>query len=137
VFALASARPTQTTPVIFRTFAAFALSLAAFALSRSYWLSLILLVATAGTMNASMSATNTALQSSVPDALRGRIMSLYILASWGTAPVGGLLVGSLASAVGAQIAVFVGAVVCALSALAFWRYRPSPAGAVEAERAHA
>jgi MFS family permease len=137
VLTLASARPTQTTPVILRTFAAFALSLAAFALSRSYWLSLILLVATAGTMNASMSATNTALQSSVPDALRGRIMSLYILASWGTSPVGGLLVGSLASAFGAQIAVFSGAVVCALGALAFGRYRGSPAGAAEAARARA
>jgi MFS family permease len=137
VLTLASSRPTDMTPVILRTFAGFALSLAAFALSRSYWLSVILLVATSGTMNASMSSTNTALQSSVPDALRGRIMSLYILASWGTSPVGGLFVGSLASAFGAQIAVFTGAVVCALSVLVLSVYRHALLGPAEAERSPA
>jgi MFS family permease len=58
------------------------------------------------------------IQSIVPDALRGRVMSLYILAFFGVAPLGGLLMGSLASAFGAQAAVFVGAVVCAVGALA-------------------
>jgi MFS family permease len=137
VLSLASSRPSDIRPVILRTFAAFSLSLAAFALSRSYWLSVIMLVVTSGAMNASMSATNTALQSNVPDALRGRIMSLYILASWGTSPVGGLLVGSLASAFGAQIAVFVGAVVCALSVLALSLYGPALLSAARSERAPA
>ncbi len=137
VLALASSRPANITPVIFRTFAGFALSLAAFALSRSYGLSLVLLVVVSGTMNASMSSTSTALQSSVPDALRGRIMSLYILASWGTSPIGGLLVGSLATAFGAQIAVFTGAVVCALSVLVLSLYRPAPSGPGPAERSPA
>jgi MFS family permease len=137
VLALASSRPANITPIIFRTFAGFALSLAAFALSRSYGLSLVLLVVVSGTMNASMSSTSTALQSSVPDALRGRIMSLYILASWGTSPIGGLLVGSLATAFGAQIAVFTGAVVCALSVLVLSLYRPASPGPGPAERSPA
>ena len=88
-------------------------------------------------MNASMSSTSTALQSSVPDALRGRIMSLYILAAWGTSPIGGLLVGSLATAFGAQIAVFTGAVVCALSVLVLSLYRPASPGPGPAERSPA
>jgi fucose permease len=71
-------------------------------------------------MTAYLSATNTTIQSAVPDALRGRVMSLYILAFFGTAPLGGLLMGSLASALGAQKAVLIGAAFCGLGALWIW-----------------
>lgn len=115
---LATARPARPVAFILGSLAGFAVLLAAFAGSIVFGLSLALMVGVGGTMIAYMSATNTTIQSIVPDALRGRVMSLYILAFFGVAPLGGLLMGSLASGFGAQAAVFVGAVVCAAGALA-------------------
>lgn len=42
-----------------------------------------------------MSACNTILQMSVPDALRGRVMSLYVLVFGGSFPIGAFLVGTI------------------------------------------
>ena len=126
LLALASSRPANIVPVILRTFAGFALSLAAFALSRNYWLSVILLVATAGTMNASMSATNTALQSNVPDALRGRIMSLHTFIYGGVFPFGAFSVGSISEQCGVPMAfraAGIFGVVGLVVVLAWWRWR--------------
>ena len=61
-------------------------------------------------------ATNTLLQLSIPDALRGRVMSAYLWAVVGLAPVGSLILGSLAVAWDAPRAILLKAVVCALSA---------------------
>ncbi len=131
VLTLASTRPRRPGAVIMGTFAGFVVLLAAFAASTSYTLSLLLMIGVSGTMTSYLSATNTTIQSTVPDALRGRVMSLYILAFFGTAPIGGLLIGSLASALGAQRAVLLGAIVCGLGALSLWA-----AGRGSSERAY-
>lgn len=47
-----------------------------------------------------MSATNSTIQSLVEDRYRGRVMSLYTLALIGSGPIGSLLAGGLADAVG-------------------------------------
>jgi MFS family permease len=52
---------------------------------------------------------NVTVQNSVPDALRGRVMSLYVTVFAGTAPIGGLLAGTLAQAFGAAAAFTIGA----------------------------
>jgi MFS family permease len=52
---------------------------------------------------------NVTVQNSVPDVLRGRVMSLYVLVFAGTAPIGGLLAGALAQAFGAAVALSAGA----------------------------
>ena len=44
---------------------------------------------------------NVTIQNAVPDALRGRVMALYVTVFAGTAPIGGLLAGALAQAFGA------------------------------------
>lgn len=119
VLTLASARPRNLAGVVAGAYVAAVALLAAFALSTHYTLSLMLMVGLSGTMTAYISATNTLIQSTVPDALRGRVMSLYVLAGFGTAPLGGLLMGSLAAAFGAPMAVLVGAAVCGLGA-ALW-----------------
>ncbi len=116
--AVATARLARPWAAIMGTFAAFVVLLAAFAASSSYYVALLLLVGVSGTMTAYMSASNTTIQSIVPDALRGRVMSFYVFALFGTAPLGGLFIGSLASALGAQAAVFIGAVACGIGALA-------------------
>jgi MFS family permease len=72
--------------------------------SVSLWLplSLVGLAVMGGCQVAYYSTTNTLLQLLVPMRLRGRVMSLYILASTGLTPLGALVVGPIADAVGVQ-----------------------------------
>lgn len=120
VLTLATVRPARLGAVILGTSTVFVAMLAAFAASAVYPLSLVLMLGLSGAMTMYLSATNTLIQTSVPDALRGRVMSLYMLAFFGTAPLGGLLMGSLASALGSQTAVLIGAGVCGVGVLALW-----------------
>jgi MFS family permease len=56
-----------------------------------------------------MAATaNTTIQLSVPDHLRGRVMSVYTTVFAGSTPIGGLIAGVLASAYGVPVAIAVG-----------------------------
>jgi MFS family permease len=66
-----------------------------------------------------MAAVNTLLQSMVPDALRGRVMSLYTAMNMGMAPFGALLAGAVAHRAGAGPAVAAGGLVCVAAALLF------------------
>ena len=96
------------------------------AASRSLPLSLIAMFGIgAGGIAMAMTA-NTAIQLAVPDALRGRVMSVYTTVFAGSTPVGGLAFGALAGAFGAAWAVFVGGVavlVIALGAgIVAWRW---------------
>jgi MFS family permease len=58
----------------------------------------------------------TIIQQTVPDQLRGRVLSLYSLC-WNLLPLGGLLAGALAAAVDARFAVLVGSAMVAANAL--------------------
>ncbi|OFX27110.1 MAG: hypothetical protein A2Z07_06145 [Armatimonadetes bacterium RBG_16_67_12] len=117
---MASARLSRPPAVIRGLMAAFTVLLAAFAVNTDYLMALLLMVGVSGAITAFMSAGNTTIQTIVPDALRGRVMSLYVLALFGTGPFGGLLAGWLASLLGAQAAVLVSAAVCGAAALATW-----------------
>jgi MFS family permease len=67
---------------------------------------------------------NVTIQNSVPDVLRGRVMSLYVMVFAGTAPIGGLLAGALAEGFGAAFAFSVGALMgVAVLALVGWQLR--------------
>ena len=81
----------------------------------------------AGVGLASMLMVNTiniTVQNSVPDALRGRVMSLYVTVFAGTAPIGGLFAGATAQAFGAPFAIGLGSSLAALVlALVAWRLR--------------
>jgi MFS family permease len=66
-----------------------------------------------------MASSNTLIQSMVPDALRGRVMSIYSMMFMGMAPFGALLAGTLADRVGAPATVAGGGVVCILGAIVF------------------
>ena len=63
-------------------------------------------------MMTQMTATNTLIQSMVPDALRGRVMAIYSMMFMGMAPVGALLAGVLAHRLGATTTVGLGGAVC-------------------------
>jgi MFS family permease len=67
---------------------------------------------------------NVTIQNSVPDALRGRVMALYVTVFAGSAPIGGLFAGSVAQAFGAPFAFSLGAgLASAVLILAAWKLR--------------
>ncbi len=81
----------------------FGAGLVAFAFSHFEWLSLLIMVVTGYGMMQQMAASNTIIQTVVPEDKRGRVMSYYTMAFVGMAPFGSLLAGALARAVGAPL----------------------------------
>ena len=59
-----------------------------------------------------LAATNTILQTIVEERLRGRVMSFYTMAFFGTVPIGSLLGGVMADRYGATTTVFASGLVC-------------------------
>jgi len=103
----------------------FPFALLGMAASRSFPLSLVCL-ALIGVAFVMQNATiNTLIQQMVPDELRGRVMAVYSLTFFGTAPFAALQAGGLAQAFGPQIGVAVGAVVTLLFALGVLVFVPS------------
>jgi len=107
----------------------FALSLLGFAVSRQYALSLAFLALLGASMSSSASLINTLLQTSAPDRLRGRVISLYALAWLGLVPVGNLQAGAVAERFGPAAALFVGAAGIVLTLLFVRIVKPLPGGA--------
>jgi MFS family permease len=90
-----------------------------FGLSDRLWLSLVLMVFVGFGMMQVFSASNTVIQTLVPEDKRGRVMSYYVMALFGTAPFGSLLAGSLAHRIGAPHTVFVTGTFCIAASLWF------------------
>lgn len=67
-------------------------------------------------------ATNTYVQTTIPDQMRGRVMGLYSMTVIGMVPLGGLLLGGLASAIGPRPTMLLCGAGCLLTA-AWYRYR--------------
>ncbi len=68
--------------------------------------------------------SNAIVQSLVPDALRGRVMGVYILVFFGCMPLGSLLAGALAEKIGEPLSVMIGAVLLLAFAVAAWFFLP-------------
>lgn len=97
----------------------FGASAIAFAFSRSFVVSMILLVPVGAAMMVQMASSNTLIQSMVPDELRGRVMAVYSMMFVGLGPIGALIAGALAHRIGAPITVAAGGVLTILGAVAF------------------
>ena len=102
----------------------FGVALVGFSLSRWFWLSLILMVATGYGLMQQMAASNTVLQTIVEEDKRGRVMGFYSMAIVGTAPFGSLIAGVVANRIGAPATLGIGGALCALGALWFVRKLP-------------
>jgi MFS family permease len=96
---------------------AFTLSLVAFAAIPERVPAMIALAVVGFWMVSFFAVANTTLQVLSDDDMRGRVMALWTIASWGISPVGSLWAGALASRIGAQATVALGAGVCLLYAL--------------------
>jgi MFS family permease len=99
-----------------------------FSLTRTYPLAMVCLAFAGFGMMVFFSTSNTLVQTSVPDEMRGRVMGVWALIFGGMVPVGSLEAGALAHWIGTQRAIGFGAIICALAALVTWlkiRGRPS------------
>lgn len=83
------------------------LGLLAFAASRSTPFSLLLIATVGMARILVMNLANAMVQSQIPDALRGRVMSIYSWVFFGAMPLGALWVGSIAEHLGEPMAIVV------------------------------
>ena len=102
----------------------FGISLILFALSKSFWLSVLLLLPAGYFIMLQMASSNTLIQVMVPDELRGRVMALYSMMFMGMAPLGSLLSGALSDPLGAPLTVGIGGVATIAGAWWFWIHWP-------------
>jgi predicted MFS family arabinose efflux permease len=98
--------------------------LIAFGYSRSYPLSMGLLMLVGFFVMIENGSSNTLIQSMVPDHLRGRVMSVYSMMFMGMAPIGSLIAGALADRVGAPLTVAAGGALCVVCATVFLSFLP-------------
>ena len=99
--------------------AIFGAGLVLFGLSNNLLLSLLLMTVVGFGMMQGMAASNTIIQTLVPEDKRGRVMSYYTMAFVGMAPFGSLLAGSLAHRFGAPHAIMITGSFCLAGALWF------------------
>jgi MFS family permease len=99
--------------------AVFGAGLIGFGLSRIFPLSMFLMLFVGFGMMQGMAASNTVIQTLVPEDKRGRVMSYYTMAFVGMAPWGSLLAGSLAHHFGAPRAVMISGAFCVAGAAWF------------------
>jgi len=99
--------------------------------SGTFWVALPLLAVTGFGILVTSVATNMILQTIVDDDKRGRVLSLYTAAFLGMAPLGSMLGGLLADAIGIALTLTLGGASCAAAAIYLNRQRPRIRGELE------
>ena len=97
----------------------FSCALLAFSLSKVFWISLVIIMIGGWGMVSYLAAANSFIQVSVPDELRGRVMSVYSFVFLGLVPIGNSIMGVSADAIGTTNAVAAGGAICILVSAAF------------------
>jgi MFS family permease len=105
--------------IIATSAAVFGVGLIGFGLSHIFLLSMIAMVVGGFGMMQGMAASNTIIQTIVPEDKRGRVMSYYTIAFVGMSPFGSLLAGTVAQAIGAPRTVILSGAVVLLGAAWF------------------
>ena len=104
---------------------AFGTLLVAFSFSRQMLLSVPLLIVGGACSMTFSSLNQTFLQSLAPDAMRGRVLSVLTLTTFGVMPMGSMLAGIVAQNWGAPVSVGIGGGVSALFAVGVLVLRPT------------
>jgi predicted MFS family arabinose efflux permease len=91
-----------------------------FALARWLPLSMLALVGVGWGSMVLFNMVNTLIQTLVPDELRGRAVSVYMLSFFGLMPVGALLAGAVAEAIGEPLTVIISAIISISFAVFLW-----------------
>jgi MFS family permease len=98
------------------------------ALIRHFWPAMIGLALIGFSQIVFLAGSNSTLQMTVPDRLRGRMMSLYAFVFAGVTPIGSFLVGSIAEVFGVSVAFAAGGglgLVCVLALTIWWVRSPA------------
>jgi len=115
--------------MLFSGAAGFSALLLCLALSDRWLITVPALVVLGGFSITFFTTSTSRVQLIAPPELRGRVMSLYAFLDLGPAPIGSLLLGTLARNLGVRSAVGAFAVACALGTLVSWLY-------IHRQRAH-
>jgi len=86
----------------------------------NYYIALACLAVAGWGMLLFFSTTNTLLQTSASDEMRGRVMGIWALVFGGMTPIGGLEAGALSHFIGIRWAITCGVLICGLAALVVW-----------------
>ena len=97
----------------------YGLLIIAFAMSRVLWLSELLLFLTGAALMVVFSTVTSLVQLIAPNEMRGRVMSIYMLAFRGGMPLGSLVSGYLATLIGAPLVIAVNGVLLIAVAVYF------------------
>lgn len=113
--------------LVFGGLGLFSLMLLLLALTQNYYVALVFMAVAGWGMLLYLSTSNTVVQTSVADGMRGRVMGIWTLMFGGMMPVGGLEAGILSHWLGVPWAVAIGAIVCGTATLVtWWLVRCSP-----------
>jgi MFS family permease len=107
--------------IMYATFL-FGAGLIAFSQAHSVPVACILLALAGAGFMMQLAATNTFLQTIVEEGLRGRVMSFYTMAFFGTVPIGSLIGGAIAERIGAPVTIALSGGLC-LAAGAWFAWR--------------
>jgi MFS family permease len=99
--------------------AVYGLLIIAFAASRNLWLSYFLLFLTGAALMVVFSTVTSLVQMIAPNEMRGRVMSIYMLAFRGGMPLGSLASGYLATFIGAPMVIGINGALLVVVALYF------------------
>src|SRR6267142_4264524 len=95
----------------------FSIALFALSLSRNFYSALAFLIVAGFGMLLFFSTSNTVLQTTVPDEMRGRVMGVWSLVFGAMIPLGSLEAGAVAHWAGTPVALAFGACICAIAAV--------------------
>jgi len=98
------------------------LSIIIFSFTKWLPLSMLALVLTGISVILNVNNANALVQTRIPDHLRSRVMSIYVLVFFGSSPIGALYLGALSTWIGEANAVLVnGVLLLVLALLVYWR----------------
>jgi MFS family permease len=99
--------------------AIYGLLIIAFAVSRTLWLSDLLLFFTGAALMIVFSTVTSLVQMIAPNEMRGRVMSIYMLAFRGGMPLGSLVSGWFATYIGAPMVIGINGALLVIVAMYF------------------
>jgi MFS family permease len=109
---------------------ALAAGLLAFVAAPTIWIAPACLLVVGFAVVTIAAGANTAIQSIVPDEIRGRVMSVFTMCFLGIAPLGALAAGAVAQRIGLRATLTLGAALTLVAGLAFLRDRQQVASAM-------